>query len=667
MALARLSEEDPTFRVRTDQETGQTLISGMGELHLEVIVDRMLREFRVDANVGRPQVAYRETITRPAQGRGALRAPDRRPRHVRRRACWRSSRWSRGRASSSRTRRSAARSRASTSRPIEAGVKEALESGVVANYPVVDIRVKLVDGSYHEVDSNEMAFKMAGSIGFREAARKGAPQVLEPMMKVEVVDARGLPRRRRGRPESTARPDPGDGAARQHPDGPGAGAAGGDVRLRHRPALGDAGPRDLLDGVRALLSPSQRRWRRGSWPRRGRSASAVEFRPPRDGRPRRATLGRIHHNGEAEVRAEQAARERGDDRARRPRQDDADGGDHQGAGDARARRSSASFDSIDNAPEERARGITIAIAHVEYETEARHYAHVDCPGHADYIKNMITGAAQMDGAILVVSAPDGPMPQTREHILLARQVEVPAMVVFLNKVDMMEDEELLELVEMEVRELLSEVRLPRRRHPDHPGRGGQGAGVGLAPTRTRRSTRAIRELMDAVDSYIPTPERPVDRPFLMPIEDVFGIKGRGTVVTGRIERGQVKTGEEIEIVGFGDDAQDGGHRAWRCSRRRSTRGRPATTSGACCAAIERDDVERGQVLAKPGSIKPHTQVRGRGVRAVEGGGRPAHAVLQRVPAAVLHPDDRRDRERIELPGGRRDGDARATTSRWRSS
>ena len=216
-----------------------------------------------------------------------------------------------------------------------------------------------------------------------------------------------------------------------------------------------------------------------------------------------------------------------------------------------------SFDSIDNAPEERARGITIAIAHVEYETDARHYAHVDCPGHADYIKNMITGAAQMDGAILVVSAPDGPMPQTREHILLARQVEVPG------------DGGLPEQGRPDggrgaagagrdggARAAL-QVRLPRRRHPDDPRGGGQGAGVSERPTRRRRSTRAIRELMDAVDTYIPTPERPVDRPFLMPIEDVFGIKGRGTVVTGRIERGQVKTGEEIEIIGFARDALDG--------------------------------------------------------------------------------------------------------------
>src|SRR5918997_297252 len=208
-----------------------------------------------------------------------------------------------------------------------------------------------------------------------------------------------------------------------------------------------------------------------------------------------------------------------------------------------------SFDSIDNAPEERERGITIAIAHVEYETEKRHYAHVDCPGHADYIKNMITGAAQMDGAILVVSAPDGPMPQTREHILLARQVEVPSMVVYLNKVDQMDDEELLELVELELRELLTKQGFPGDDIPIIRG----SALRALESTSTDYNDPAyesIRQLMEAVDSYIPQPERPVDRPFLMPIEDVFGIKGRGTVVTGRIQRGQVKTGETIEIIGL---------------------------------------------------------------------------------------------------------------------
>src|SRR5215813_10285212 len=209
------------------------------------------------------------------------------------------------------------------------------------------------------------------------------------------------------------------------------------------------------------------------------------------------------------------------------------------------------FDQIDKAPEERERGITIAIAHVEYETEKRHYAHVDCPGHADYIKNMITGAAQMDGAILVVSAPDGPMPQTREHILLARQVEVPAIVVYLNKVDLMEDEELLELVEMELRELLSKYNFPGDDIPII-----RGSAVKALESSSQDPNapeyKSIVDLMDAVDSYIPTPERAVDRPFLMPVEDVFGIKGRGTVVTGRIERGVVKVGEEVEIIGFGE-------------------------------------------------------------------------------------------------------------------
>src|SRR5678809_542747 len=211
-----------------------------------------------------------------------------------------------------------------------------------------------------------------------------------------------------------------------------------------------------------------------------------------------------------------------------------------------------SFDSIDNAPEEKARGITIATAHVEYETEKRHYAHVDCPGHADYNKNMITGAAQMDGAILVVSAPDGPMPQTREHILLARQVEVPAMVVFLNKVDMLDDEELLELVELEVRELLSKNEFPGDDIPIIRGSALKALESTGDLSRNDPDAAAIWTLMDAVDSYIPTPPRPIDQPFLMPVEDVFSIKGRGTVVTGRIERGLVKVGDNIEIVGFND-------------------------------------------------------------------------------------------------------------------
>ncbi len=263
------------------------------------------------------------------------------------------------------------------------------------------------------------------------------------------------------------------------------------------------------------------------------------------------------------------------------------------------------FDSIDNAPEERARGITIAIAHVEYETENRHYAHVDCPGHADYIKNMITGAAQMDGAILVVAAPDGPMPQTREHVLLARQVEVPALVVFLNKVDMMEDEELLELVELELREMLSAQEFPGDDIPIVRGSGLKA----LESTSTDVNApeyACIIELMAAVDSYIPTPERPLDKPFLLPVEDVFGIKGRGTVVTGRIERGIVKTGEEIEIIGIVETRKTT-VTGVEMFKKLLDEGRAGDNVGCLLRGIERDDVQRGQVLAKPGSVKPHTK------------------------------------------------------------
>jgi elongation factor Tu len=265
------------------------------------------------------------------------------------------------------------------------------------------------------------------------------------------------------------------------------------------------------------------------------------------------------------------------------------------------------FDSIDNAPEERERGITIATAHVEYESDKRHYAHVDCPGHADYVKNMITGAAQMDGAILVVSAPDGPMPQTREHVLLARQVEVPAMVVFLNKVDMMaaEDEELLDLVELELRELLSKYEFPGDDLPIV-----RGSALKALESESMDSSapeyKCILELMDAVDSYIPEPERDTDKPFLMPVEDVFTISGRGTVVTGRIERGIVRTGDEIAIIGFKDT------RKTVCTgvemfRKILDEGRAGDNVGALLRGVKREEVERGMVLAKPGSILPHTK------------------------------------------------------------
>jgi elongation factor Tu len=264
------------------------------------------------------------------------------------------------------------------------------------------------------------------------------------------------------------------------------------------------------------------------------------------------------------------------------------------------------YDQIDNAPEERERGITIAIRHVEYETEARHYAHVDCPGHADYIKNMITGAAQMDGAILVVSAPDGPMPQTREHILLARQVQVPAIVVFLNKVDMMDDEELLELVELEVRELLSRYEFPGDDIPIIRGSALQ-ALESTSKDPNAAEYAPIKELLAAVDSYIPTPERATDRPFLMPIEDVFSIKGRGTVTTGRIERGQVKTGDTIEIIGMGPEVRTTVVTGVEMFQKTLDSGLAGDNVGTLLRGIERVDVERGQVLAKPGSIKPHTK------------------------------------------------------------
>ncbi|MAZ06670.1 elongation factor Tu [Halomonas denitrificans] len=261
------------------------------------------------------------------------------------------------------------------------------------------------------------------------------------------------------------------------------------------------------------------------------------------------------------------------------------------------------FDTIDNAPEERERGITIATSHVEYQSEERHYAHVDCPGHADYVKNMITGAAQMDGAILVCSAADGPMPQTREHILLSRQVGVPFIVVFLNKADMVDDEELLELVEMEVRELLSEYDFPGDDTPIITGsalmalEGKDDNGMG---------TTAVANLIKALDAYIPEPERAVDQPFLMPIEDVFSISGRGTVVTGRVERGIVKPGEEIEIVGIKDTTKTT-VTGVEMFRKLLDEGRAGENVGALLRGTKRDEVERGQVLAKPGTITPHTQ------------------------------------------------------------
>ncbi|MCA9740003.1 MAG: elongation factor Tu [Deferribacteres bacterium] len=263
------------------------------------------------------------------------------------------------------------------------------------------------------------------------------------------------------------------------------------------------------------------------------------------------------------------------------------------------------FDKIDNAPEERARGITIATAHVEYQTASRHYAHVDCPGHADYVKNMITGAAQMDGAILVVSAADGPMPQTREHILLARQVGVKHIVVFLNKVDLVDDEELLELVELELRELLSQYEFPGDDIPIIKG----SAVEALSNPTDESKSKCILELMDAVDSYVPTPERDIDKPFLMPVEDVFSITGRGTVATGRVERGIIKVNDKVEIIGMGSK-RDSVCTGVEMFRKLLDEGQAGDNVGLLLRGVDKDQIERGQVIAKPGSITPHTKFKG---------------------------------------------------------
>ncbi|MCH7638835.1 MAG: elongation factor Tu, partial [Bacteroidetes bacterium] len=259
------------------------------------------------------------------------------------------------------------------------------------------------------------------------------------------------------------------------------------------------------------------------------------------------------------------------------------------------------FDEIDNAPEERERGITIATAHVEYETEARHYAHVDCPGHADYVKNMVTGAAQMDGAILVVAATDGPMPQTREHILLARQVGVPYIVVFMNKTDLVDDEELLELVEMEIRELLSAYEFPGDDIPVI-----QGSALGALNGEAEWEAK-VEELMAAVDSYIPTPEREIDKPFLMPVEDVFSITGRGTVVTGRVERGSVKVGEPVDIIGMQEEKLSSTVTGVEMFRKLLDAAQAGDNAGILLRGIDKDAVERGMVVIKPGSVTPHKE------------------------------------------------------------
>ena len=314
-----------------------------------------------------------------------------------------------------------------------------------------------------------------------------------------------------------------------------------------------------------------------------------------------------------------------------------------------------SFDSIDNAPEEKARGITINIAHVEYETTKRHYAHVDMPGHRDYIKNMITGAAQVDGAILVVAAPEGPMPQTREHVLLARQVEVPAIVVYLNKVDMMDDPELLELVELELRELLNEYEFPGDSTPIVRG-SALAALESTSKDPMAPEYASIRELLRVVDEYIPEPVRDVDKPFMMPVEDVFSIKGRGTVVTGRAERGRVKVGEPVELVGLREKSMSSVVTGVEMFHKSMDEGMAGDNIGLLLRGIERTDVERGMVIAKPKSITPHKRFMSEVYVLKQRRRRPAQGLLHRVPAAVLHPHDGCDRQH-QAAGRGRDGDA----------
>ena len=309
------------------------------------------------------------------------------------------------------------------------------------------------------------------------------------------------------------------------------------------------------------------------------------------------------------------------------------------------------YDQIDAAPEEKARGITINTAHVEYETKNRHYAHVDCPGHADYVKNMITGAAQMDGAILVVSAADGPMPQTREHILLARQVGVPYIIVYMNKCDMVDDAELLELVEMEVRELLDKYEFPGDATPIVHG----SAKLALEGDKGELGEGSILKLAEALDTYIPQPERAIDGAFLMPVEDVFSISGRGTVVTGRVERGVIKVGEEIEIVGI-TPTQKTTCTGVEMFRKLLDQGQAGDNVGILLRGTKREEVQRGQVLCKPGSVKPHTHFTAEIYVLSQGRRRPPHAVLQQLPAPVLLPHHRRDRSG-RAGQGQGDGDA----------
>ena len=497
-------------------------------------------------------------------------------------------------------------------KPTDQGIQEAMEGGVLAGYPMSDVKVTLYDGSYHEVDSNEMAFKIAGSIAFKEAARKAKPVLLEPVMAVEVIVPEeymgaiiGDLNSRRGRIEgmemvgntqairATVPLSTMFGYA-THMRGATQGRANYSMQFKQY----EEAPRSVSEEVIAKVQGKDgqgqvdEEWTRaGLHDRRtGRADNEVEQYGERvmgkekfDRSKPHVNVGTIGHIDHGKTTLTAAITKV--------------------LAKHNPKNAFRSFDSIDNAPEERERGITIATAHVEYETKNRHYAHVDCPGHADYIKNMITGAAQMDGAILVVAATDGPMPQTKEHVLLARQVGVPCIVVFLNKCDAVEDPELIELVEMEVRDLLNKYEYPGDEIPII-----RGSALGALNGEPEWEAK-IDELMDAVDSYVPQPKRSTDLPFLMPIEDIFSISGRGTVVTGRIERGKVKVGEPVEIVGFRETRQT------VCTgvemfKKQLDEGLAGDNAGILLRGTAKEDVERGMVLAKPGSITPHTNFKG---------------------------------------------------------
>ena len=587
VALNRLAQEDPSFRVSSDPESGQTIIKGMGELHLEIIVDRMKREFKVEANVGAPQVAYRETITRTVEQD-----------YTHKKQTGGSGQYAKVKI---------------RFEPLPAGSGFEFENEVVGGsvpkeyVPGVEKGLTAVkepandrrfsdDRLQGDPDRRRLPrcrFERA-DLRYRRARllsrghSQGGPKLLEPIMRVEVVTPEDYMGDIYRRPEQPARTDRQHGQPRQCARHQRDGAAGQHVRLRQHPALHEPGPRPVHDAFRPLRAGSPGRGRR-SQSQDGLTETCAELE---DGEQDMAkakfertkphcnvgTIGHVDH-GKTSLTAAitKVLAETG------------------GA-------TFMAYDQIDKAPEEKARGITISTAHVEYETKNRHYAHVDCPGHADYVKNMITGAAQMDGGILVVSAADGPMPQTREHILLARQVGVPALVVYMNKVDMVDDPELLDLVELEVRELLTSYQFPGDKIPIIRG----SALCALEGRDPKLGHDSILKLMEAVDSYIPQPDRPKDRPFLMPIEDVFSISGRGTVVTGRIERGIVKVGDEVEIIGLKPTTKTI-VTGVEMFRKLLDSGEAGDNIGALLRGTKREEVERGQVLAKPGSITPHTK------------------------------------------------------------